>query len=158
MRARRGSVSILMISPAFWRISSLLAGALLACGCGGGGETEPGPSCSAKIDLTCAPLYTPTFDQIYKRTLHPTCAQAGGSCHSAEGAMGSLVFADPDDAYAALLGQSGAEARVVPGDAVCSLIVDRLYDTGSQVMPPGAPLADAERCAVVLWIQNGAKR
>ncbi len=27
----------------------------------------------------------------------------------------------------------------MPGDAVCSPIVDRLYDTGSQVMPPGAP-------------------
>jgi hypothetical protein len=156
--ARRGSVSVLMISPAFWRISSPLALALLACGCGGSGDTEPEPQCSTNIDLACKPLYTPTFDQVYTRTLQPTCAQAGGSCHSAEGAMGALVFADPDAAYAALLGQSGAEPRVVAGDAACSLITGRLYDTGSRVMPPGSPLADAERCAVVLWIQNGAKR
>jgi Planctomycete cytochrome C len=147
-----------MISPAFWRISSSLAAALLACACGGSGDTEPAPQCSTNLDLTCAPLYTPTFDQVFTRTLQPTCAQAGGSCHSAEGAMGGLVFADPDAAYAALLGKSGAKPRVVAGDAACSLIVERLYADGAQVMPPGAPLADAERCAVVQWIQNGAKR
>ena len=155
MRFRRGSVSAPMISPAFWRISSLLAGIVLACGCS---DSEPAQACVQTLDLACAPLYSPTFDQVYARTLQPTCALAGASCHSSEGAMGGLVFADPDSAYEALLGQSGAAARVVAGDAACSELVERLYAPGAQVMPPGSPLADAERCAVVQWIQNGAKR
>jgi hypothetical protein len=144
-----------MISPAFWRISSMLAGALLACGCSDG---EPARACVETLDLACAPLYSPTFDQVYARTLQPTCALAGANCHASEGAMGGLAFADPDAAYDALLGQSGKAARVVAGDAVCSVIVERLYAAGAQAMPPGSPLADAERCAVVQWIQNGAKR
>lgn len=110
------------------------------------------------LDLTCAPLYTPTFDQVFTRTLKPTCALSGASCHASEGAMGGLVLADADGAYAALLGQNGARTRVVAGDAACSLIIERLDATDANVMPPGAPLADAERCAVAQWIQNGAKR
>jgi Planctomycete cytochrome C len=128
----------------------LLAG---AAGCSG-----PAPSeCVAKLDLSCAPLYTPTFDQVYTRTLHPTCAQSGASCHSTSGAMGGLVFEDPDAAYALLLGENAGKARVTPGDAACSLLMERLEST-TKPMPPGAPLADAERCAVAQWIQNGAKR
>src|SRR5512133_1559100 len=134
-----------MISLAFRRISSLLAGAVLACGCSDG---EPAQACVPALDLACAPLYSPTFDQVYARTLQPTCALAGTSCHSSEGAMGGLVFADPDAAYAALLGQSGDAARVIAGDAACSVLVERLHATGEQAMPPGSPLADAERCAV----------
>src|SRR5512132_1248561 len=124
VRFRRGSVPAPMISPAFSRISSLLAGALLACGCSDG---APAQACVETLDLACAPLYSPTFDQVYTRTLQPTCALAGASCHSSEGAMGGLVFADPDAAYDALLGKSGAAARVVAGDAACSVIVERLY-------------------------------
>lgn len=155
MRFRRGSVSAPMISPAFLRLSALCAGALLA-GCGG--ESAPPSTCVAGLDRTCAPLYTPTFDQVYARTLKPTCALSGASCHASEGAMGGLVFADPDAAYAALLGQEGNKAHVVAGDAACSSIVERLSAPSATVMPPGAPLADAERCAVIQWIEDGAKR
>lgn len=141
--------------PAFLRASALLAGALLASGCGG---DEPATACVQGLDLTCAPLYSPTFDQVFTRTLQPSCALSGASCHASEGAMGGLVLADADAAYASLLGQNGEKSRVVAGDAACSLLVERLDATGDAVMPPGAPLADAERCAVAQWIQNGAKR
>jgi hypothetical protein len=144
--------------PAFTRASALItlaALAALASGCSSG-ETASG--CVQGLDLTCAPLYDPTFDQVYTRTLKPTCALSGASCHASEGAMGGLVFADADSAYAALLGEGGAKPRVLAGDAACSLLIERLDATSAKVMPPGAPLADAERCAVARWIQNGAKR
>jgi hypothetical protein len=144
-----------MISPASWRISALLGTLVLASGCG---TEDPTQACVQSLDLTCAPLYDPTFDQVFTRTLKPTCALSGASCHAAEGAMGGLVLTDADSAYAALLGQDGGKGRVVAGDAACSLIIERLDATDARVMPPGAPLADAERCAVAQWIQNGAKR
>ncbi len=144
-----------MISSAFTRAVVALGLAALASGCG---PAETTSTCVQGLDLACAPLYEPTFDQIYTRTLKPTCAISGASCHASEGAMGGLVFADADGAYAALLGQGGAKPRVVAGDAACSLVIERVDATDSKVMPPGAPLADAERCAIAQWIQNGAKR
>ncbi|MEP7122247.1 MAG: c-type cytochrome domain-containing protein [Byssovorax sp.] len=141
--------------PAFTRALAWIALAALASGCS---SPETATGCVTSLDLTCAPLYDPTFDQIYTRTLKPTCALSGASCHASEGQMGGLAFADADSAYAALLGEGGAKPRVVAGDAACSLLIERLDATDSKVMPPGAPLADAERCAVAKWIQDGAKR
>jgi hypothetical protein len=135
----------------------LLVGAcLLALGCS---TPAPASTCVQGLDLTCSPLYSPTFDQVYARTLHPTCAQSGASCHSAEGKQGGLDFDDPDRAYSLLLGEGGGKARVVAGDAACSLLVERIEsaDKKSQ-MPPGSPLSAAERCALEQWIENGAKR
>jgi len=132
----------------------LLFGVAVALGCG-----EPALPCVEHLDLACAPLYSPTYDEIFTRTLHPTCAQAGGSCHAAAGAQGGLVFEDADTAYALLLGQMGERARVVPGDTSCSVLVERLSSTDKTVvMPPGGALPDAERCAVIQWIKQGAKR
>jgi hypothetical protein len=146
-----------MISPALTRALVGLGLAALAPGCSTPAETTTS-ACVQGLDLACAPLYEPTFDQIYTRTLKPTCAISGASCHASEGAMGGLVFADADGAYAELLGQNGAKKRVVAGDAACSLVMERLAATEGALMPPGAPLADAERCAIARWIQNGAKR
>lgn len=130
--------------------------ALLLAGCGAEESSLP---CAARLDLACAPLYDPTYDQIFTRTLHPTCAQPGSSCHAAEGAKGGLVFDDADTAYALLLGQRDGRARVTAGDPACSLLVERLESTDKAVvMPPGGALSAAERCAVVQWIKNGAKR
>src|SRR5690348_6224963 len=84
------------VTPAF----SLLAAALIASACSGGDV------CLTSVDTACAPLYTPTFDQIFARTLQPTCAQAGASCHASAGGMGGLVFEDADAAYALLLGRT----------------------------------------------------
>jgi Planctomycete cytochrome C len=135
-----------------------LAAALLALpACGSGGDP-----CVTDIPgdpTSCSPLYPPTFDQIFSRTLQPTCAQPGAQCHSSAGIMGGLYFSTEDSAYALLLGQNGAPARVIPGNASCSTLVERLEATDStELMPPGAKLSDAEICTIVQWIQQGAKR
>src|ERR1700748_3373661 len=88
-------------------VSLLLPGAaplaLAAAGCGG-------PECVADVPASCSPLYTPTFDQIYTRTLAPTCALSGAACHAPEGAQGGLVFAGADASYAMLLGEADGKA------------------------------------------------
>lgn len=106
---------------------------------------------------TCQPLYDPTFDNVYEKTLAKTCALSGSSCHSAEGAQGGLSFESADAAYEHLTG--GGDPKVKSGDAACSLLVERIESTDdATLMPPGSPLSDAERCAIEQWIQNGAKR
>ena len=47
-----------------------------------------------------------------------------------------------------------AKARVKPGDAVGSYLVDRITSTGVDVMPPGGSLMPLEQNAVIDWI-NG---
>jgi hypothetical protein len=120
------------------------------------------PSCSGDecvvVSSDCAPLYAPEFDEIFARTLQPTCAASGGSCHAPEGMQGGLAFADVDSSYAALV-DGGDAARVLAGDPGCSLVVRKLESTEADVqMPPGAPLSEQERCVMVQWIAGGAKR
>jgi hypothetical protein len=113
----------------------------------------------AEVDLACAPLYEPTFSNVYNNTLVPTCAAEGGACHSPDGAKGGLGYTDEQSAYDLLLGTTDGRARVVPFDVECSLIVKRIESTrASKVMPPGDPLSAAERCAIEQWIGNGALR
>lgn len=138
--------------------TAALAAALALSGVACSSPQDPGPTCVKNLDLSCAPLYPPDFDHVYNNTLHPTCAQAGGSCHSAEGHQHGLVFEDPDQSYALLLGTADGRVRVVPGDPACSLLVERIMSTGRYAMPPGNPLSDAERCAIVQWVANGAQR
>lgn len=136
------------------QLSIALATALLGCT-----KSDPSDGCVDGLSTQCSPLYPPTFDDIYTRTLHPTCAQEGSSCHSSQGMMGGLVFEDEDTAYDLLLGRVDGRARVEPGDPSCSLIVEHLESTDpSFVMPPGAPLSDAEKCAFIQWIAMGAQR
>ncbi|APR87118.1 hypothetical protein A7982_12467 [Minicystis rosea] len=125
--------------------------AMVTNGCGGS-------SCAPDQPADCAPLYEPTFDQVFARTLAPTCAAPGTGCHAAEGNQGGLAFTDADSAYALLLGEKDGDARVTPGDA-CSELFRRIASTdAAEVMPPGARLPDAERCAIEQWIRGGAKR
>lgn len=134
------------------RASAVIALSLLMLlGCSGG---DPLARC-VEVDPECAPLYQPTFDELYARTLEPTCGIGGAACHTREGAQNGLVFADPDEAYELLLGGE----RVVPGDPGCSLLVKRLEtDNPNLQMPPGDALSEAERCVVVRWIDDGAER
>lgn len=114
-----------------------------------GCPSEPPPTC-ATVDLTCAPLYEPTFANVYANTLAEGCGGDRASCHSRR----TLSFADPETAYAALL-----EAHVKPGDASCSEMIVRVVGVGTDYqMPPGDPLDDAEACALVQWVQAGAMR
>jgi hypothetical protein len=117
--------------------------------------------CVDDLSLDCQPLHDPpTFDAIFDGTLHPTCASGHGTCHSGDAAKAGLVFEDPDDAYAALLGTAGGRARAIPGDPACSLLVERLSTSNERLrMPPGpTPLSGPELCTIVLWIADGAER
>lgn len=128
--------------------------AILAAACG----PPPESSCVEGLDTaTCKPLYDPTFDNVYEKSLAKTCALSGSSCHASEGGAGGLVFDSADGAYQHLT--SGKKPRVIGGDAACSPLVERIESADdATVMPPGSPLSDPERCAIEQWIQNGAKR
>ncbi len=113
------------------------------------GDEAP-PACIT-VDLACAPLYAPTFDNVYQMTLKLGCGSERSACHSASG-QGDLSLADPQTAYEHLL-----DGRVTPGDASCSELVVRTSSPGTDyAMPPGAPLSPAARCALIQWVQAGA--
>jgi len=117
-----------------------------------------GDPCVALPD-SCDPLYAPTFDNVYENTLRPTCGFEGTACHGVDGGQGGLVFADVDEAYAALTDDSAGEPPVLQGDPSCSLLMRRVAsEDSSQTMPPGDPLSAAEQCAIRMWIEEGAKR
>lgn len=121
---------------------------LLLAGCGA--------PCLDSLDEACTPLYEPTWDNVYTRTLASTCGQPGGSCHGAEGAQGGFAISDADATLAALL--AGDEPLVTAGDAACSPLVYAVRtDEVDAQMPPGDPLPEAEACAVQLWVAAGAE-
>jgi hypothetical protein len=127
---------------------AMLAGALVGGGAGCG--SDPPPSC-VTVDTSCAPLYAPTFDNIYTMTLRETCGSQL-SCHSAQGQAGGMSFQDEQHAFDAL-----RDGRVAAGDPGCSKLIVRTDSPGaSYQMPPGSPLNDAARCALIQWVQAGA--
>jgi hypothetical protein len=140
---------------AVYASTGAIAALLFSCG---------GPhsfSCVTNLPGTCEPLYVPTtFDNVFSHTLNPTCAQPGGTCHSSDGQKGGLVFENADRSYALLLGQVDGKKRVLPMNASCSLLVERieLLSSDPYVMPPGMQLSAPERCAIEMWIQAGAMR
>ena len=144
------------------RLPSLgLATLSLVVGCAGGGNNGQA-ACLDSLDLTCAPLYVAAnFEDVFEGTLLPSCSVGNSACHAPAGAKGGLVFdaEDPDAAWTALREPTGAEPRVVPGDPACSPLIQRLHsaETGFQ-MPPGMTLSEPERCAVTLWVLDGAQR
>ena len=128
-----------------WLALALAAVPLAAC------TQDPPPECIT-VDTGCAPLYEPTFDNIYMMTLRDTCGSARASCHSAIGMSGGMSFEDESAAYTSLIA-----GRVTPGDPGCSKMVVRTSSPGAAYqMPPGDPLGAAERCALIQWIQAGA--
>lgn len=127
----------------------------------GGCPSTPPPACLAsEPDTSCGTLYVPTFDNVYKNTLGPHCGSKDGSCHSATGHAAGMSFADETTAYTDLLANSTVDpkrARVVPGDAKCSLLIVRTDSPGTDYqMPPGTPLPPEERCALIQWVAQGA--
>ncbi len=123
----------------------------LTTGCSGCSGDDP--ECVDVEVANCAPLYHPTWEEVFSRTIAPRCAVEGGACHSGSDAKGGLRMDDIDETYSQLVG----DGRVLPGDASCSLLVIRI-EGGGGVMPPGTPLSDAERCAVETWVADGAQR
>jgi hypothetical protein len=124
---------------------------VVLCGC-----TTPGPDPSRCVtkDAGCTPAYDPTFANVWSKTLQPTCASTGVSCHASTGKQGGIVFDSEAAAYDTLRAQKAYRA----GDPACSEIVFRMASTDPYVrMPPGATLDPAEQCAIAQWIAAGAK-
>lgn len=121
---------------------------MLAAGCGA-------YTC-VDVHSDCAPLYAPTWDNVYEQTIVPSCATAGAGCHAGEGAQGDLVLEAKAEAYRQLV--DGQEPRVLAGDAGCSLLVIRIeHSNGDRVMPPGLQMSEEERCAIRQWVEQGAQ-
>lgn len=137
---------------------ALAAAALATLACGSS-DAQDGPTCAA-VPRDCRPLYAPTFDALFERTLNPTCGVGGSTCHASGGAgtHGGVVFDSPDRAYQALLADRPWKL-VDPGDPSCSKIVYKVTSHDPFVMmPPGRPLADAEQCVIISWVAAGARR
>lgn len=127
-----------------WFVTALAA-ALAGC------TSELPPACIT-VDTACAPLYAPSFDNVYTMTLKNTCGSERSSCHSAAGKQGGMSFQDEQHAYDALLA-----GRVVPGNPGCSKMVVRIGSPGAAYqMPPGDELSSAERCSLLQWVAAGA--
>jgi len=138
------------VSQALWNTRQLWFVAALAGGAAGC-PSDPPPACIT-VDTACAPLYQPTFDNIYPMTLRDTCGSQRASCHSAAGRQGGMSFQDSQHAFDAL-----RAGRVMPGDPGCSKLIVRTDSPGaSYQMPPGDPLTEAERCVLIQWVQSGA--
>jgi hypothetical protein len=127
---------------------------LLSVGCSTPGGD--GPACLDPLPLDCAPLYEPTFDNIFGQTF-TGCSVGGSSCHSEQGAKGGLILSDKATAYSLLVDPPNTAPRVLPGDPECSLLIQKLEASSpTVVMPPGNPLVASERCAIIQWVRQGA--
>lgn len=127
---------------------------LMSSGALGGCSDDGQPRC-VTVDATCTPRYQPTFANLYANTLRDSCGSQSSVCHSAAGRRGGLSMESADVAFAQLT--DPATDRVVAGDPACSEMVVRIHGTGEgYLMPPGAPLPAADRCAIEQWIAAGA--
>lgn len=116
-------------------------------------------ACDGPTLDTCIPAYEPTWSNVYAQTIVPSC-QGTAECHESSFAMGAspqgLYFEDSAQSLAVLL--EGGVPRVVPGQPRCSPLLERLLaDDPLAGMPPADPLPQDELCAVVQWIEQGAK-
>jgi hypothetical protein len=131
---------------------------LLAAACGGAGDDTDSLRCVASLPTSCAPDLDPTFDSLYTNVISQRCgtSDSGNTCHGKNGnAQSDLKLTDANTAYQALLG-----SRVIPGDAHCSPLMERLEsDDPAKRMPRGENnLAAGLRCAFQQWIEKGAPR
>lgn len=149
------------------------AGTLVASFCapatfsGCSSSDNPGqPACLAQPgNLDCQAAYglvngeiAPTFDELWTRTLKPTCGVAG--CHSGPSPQNGLALDVEDTAYAGLTGPGTDGApRVKAGDTTCGQFMVRLETPGEPwSMPPGNHLDEPTLCVIRHWVKNGAKR
>ena len=158
------------MARAFSNAIFALALALPSSACDGGGESSEdsdGETGSAQVPACveyelegCAPLYPPSYDQVWNQTLSNGCAEFGTACHASEDAAGALegmTFVDPQQSWDHML--MASEPLVVPGDPLCSELFVRLVSEAPAVrMPPGsgAGLAEGALCSIGTWIAEGA--
>lgn len=134
--------------PAF--VSAAISAVLAGCISGGGA----GGCAPDEAPLDCTPSTEPSWTGIYQTIIEPSCTGGSTGCHGQWGKQGDLDLSTSQIAYTELLG----EARVLPGEPSCSLLVWRLEGTQGAVMPLSGALSSAEICAVKQWIVAGASR
>lgn len=127
----------------------------MAIGCSSSTSSAPDPVClDEPLDMECTPAFEPTYDALYTNTFQRSCTLSGVSCHASTGRQGGLDFGDADSGYAGLM-----NGMVRAGDPQCGSLVHRVFATSGTIrMPPGRALPDGEKCAIVQWIAQGAKR
>ena len=122
----------------------------MAAACSGPDQLE-----CIEVDPTCAPLYAPTWDNVFNNTLRPKCGTGGGACHEGSGAHGGLRLDEYETAYRTLTAAS--KNYVMLEDIPCSELIQRIYAASSSLrMPRGSSLPDSERCALAQWMLAGA--
>jgi hypothetical protein len=146
--------------------AAVCAGAI-ACGAS---EDPPRsvPSClDQAADVACTEVaygihngaIAPTFNEIFTRTLKPSCG-ANGSCHAGPTAQNGLRLDDEATAYQDLMSENaaGTTARVIPNDSKCGELIVRLETPNETwTMPKGGQLPENLLCVIRHWIANGAQ-
>ena len=152
--ARRAFRSLAASAASAAVLAPLVLTTVVLGGCGSD-ESTPKRCVPSTPDRACTPAYEPTFEQVFAKTLQPTCAKSGVSCHASTGKQGGLDFEQIEGAYENLV----ARQSVVANDPACSALVYRVTATDGKVrMPPGRSIDPGEQCAIITWIANGAKR
>ncbi len=95
-----------------------------------------------------------TADYIIEAILVPSCGRA--ACHSSETRAHNLAFDTIDAAIASLKTQQRGQPLVTPGLAGSSELVTVLTDS-ARIMPPDAPLPQADIDLITNWIAAGAE-
>ncbi len=100
---------------------------------------------------------------VHAAILRPSCTSS--NCHSKLGSQGGVDLSTPDAAYVLLTGtvcrapdNPGAPPGnfVRPGHPESSQLMHLMRGDGGLIMPPDAPLPDAEIDIVERWILEGA--
>ena len=108
-----------------------------------------------EVDPGCAPLYPPTWDNVFANTISPKCGTGGGGCHEGVSSQGGLRLDESAAAHAVLT--SPAHDYVLLDNPGCSQLLQRIYTTSSRLrMPRGNTLPEGERCALQQWVLAGA--
>lgn len=134
-------------------ISSLMfVVALAACS---PSDDDNVPCATAESIAACADAGAAMpFQKLYDTVIQPSCGRSGYSCHAPEGAQGGLAFNNPQSSYQTLTNTNSVRVH----DVACSPLVKRIVNDDPRVrMPPATPLSQADRCALIRWVEGGAK-
>jgi hypothetical protein len=144
-------------------------GCVFAVACGpSDDEARPVPLClAAPADASCANVaygihngaISPTFNEIFTRTLQPSCG-SNASCHAGDNPQNGLRLDDEAVAYQGLMAKNaaGTTARVIPNDLTCGELIVRLETPNEPwTMPKGGHLPENLLCVIRHWIDDGAQ-
>jgi Planctomycete cytochrome C len=153
----RGSLRIGLRSLGTRWFVLLVSAALFACA--GVDDDATTIACVESLPENCTASIPVNYASIYDKALRSYCGSIGSgtNCHGPSGNKGGLSLYDPSGSYAELLGMNDGRARVLPGDAKCSVLMERLETSNPQYrMPLGGELPAGLRCAIQQWIEAGA--